>query len=171
MAFQSSPSVSDLPFLRFNDYIVEEGITPIADHRKRARTERANGREAYSRRAKAIVQIGPVTNADVSRVTRPVGLSLEIIPERHPALLKPGQRLPIQVRFNRQPLSGALVKLTDLNADAKPRATARTDAQGRVSFTIPQAGKWQFNVIWSEPIPGSQTADYRTTFSSLTFGE
>jgi Domain of unknown function (DUF4198) len=169
-AFQSLASKSDLPFLRFNDYVTTEGLTPIATNRARTGTQKSNGRELYSRRAKAIVQIGPVDPEGATRVTTPIGLSLEIVPERHPLLLKPGEKLPVRVLFNRRPLAGALVKLTDLDADAETAAMLRTDAAGRASFIIPHKGSWQFNTIWAEVISGNPAADYVTTFSSLTFG-
>jgi Domain of unknown function (DUF4198) len=170
MAFQSRATTSDLPFLRFNDYVTTEGLTPIAANRERTGTQKNNGRELYSRRAKAIVQVGPVDAAGAVRATTPIGLSLEIVPERHPLLLKPGEKLPVRVLFNRRPLAGALVKLTDLNADTVAIATARTDTSGRVSFVIPHKGSWQFNIVWAEVISGNPAADYVTTFSSLTFG-
>jgi uncharacterized GH25 family protein len=169
-AFQSRPTVSDLPFLRFNDYVATEGLTPIAAHRRVTASQRANGRELYSRRAKTIVQIGPVDPAGTARVTHPIGLSLEIVPERHPLLLKPGEKLPVRVLYNRRPLAGALIKLTDLDADADPVAKLRTDATGRASFVIPHKGSWQFNVVWAAVTKGNPSAEYATTFSSLTFG-
>ncbi len=170
LAFQSNAAFSDLPFVRFNDYVADEGVTPIAAYRQKTGTQRSNGREQYSRRAKAIIQVGPVDAASVARVTRPVGLSLEIVPDRHPLSIKRGEALPVRVLFNRKLLSGALVKLTDLDADAKPLSIKRTDSQGRASFALPKSGSWQFNVIWSEVTPGNPVADYQTTFSSLTFG-
>ncbi len=168
--FQSQPTTSDLPYLRFNDYVAQEGLTPIAAHRQRTMTEMSNGRELYSRRAKTIVQIGLVTPVDIVRVTRPVGLQLEIVPDRHPNALKLGDQLPVRILFNRRPLDGAFVKLTNLDADAKPIASARTDAAGRASFAFPGRGSWQLNVVWSEVLTGNTAADYRTIFSSLTFG-
>ena len=170
LAFQSSPSTSDLPFLRFNDYIAQEGIAPIIANRETSGTQRANGREIYSRRAKAVVQVGPLDAGGIARVTRPIGLSLEIVPERHPSTLKSGEPLPVRILYRGQPLPGALVKLTNLDADEKPVATARTDRAGRTRFTIPSHGQWQFNVIWADILKGNASADYVTTFSSLTFG-
>lgn len=170
LAFQSRQTASDLPYLRFNQYLIDEGLTPIQAHRQRTRTERGNGRELYSRRAKAIVQVGAVDKASIARVTRPLGLSLEIVPERHPGALKPGELLPVRVLYNRRPLAGALVKLTNLDADDKPLKTQRTNAAGRTAFAVPRSGSWQFNVVWADVTPGNPAADYRTTFSSLSFG-
>lgn len=170
LAFQSKQTPSDLPYLRFNQYLIDEGLTPIQAHRKRTRTERGNGRELYSRRAKAIVQVGALDRASIARVTRPLGLSLEIVPERHPGALKPGELLPVRILYNRKPLAGALVKLTNLDADDKPLKTQRTNAAGRTAFAVPRSGSWQFNVVWADVTPGNAAADYRTTFSSLSFG-
>ncbi len=170
LAFQSRASASNLPFLRFNDYVTTEGLTPIATNRERMGTQKRNGRELYSRRAKAIVQIGPVDPQGAARVTRPIGLSLEIVPERHPLLLKPGENLPVRVLFNRRLLAGALVKLTDLDADTVTVEALRTDAAGRAAFTIPHKGSWQLNIVWADVIKGNPSADYVTTFSSLSFG-
>ena len=169
LAFQSKPAASDLPYLRFNQYLAEEGLTPIQANRKRTNSERSNGKELYSRRAKSIVQVGAIDAASIARVTRPVGLSLEIVPERHPGALKPGELLPVRVYYNRKPLAGALVKLTNLNDDDKPLKTMRTNAAGRAAFAVPRSGAWQFNVVWADVTPGG-AADYNTTFSSLSFG-
>ncbi len=166
---QSTPTPSDLPFLRFNDYISFEGITPIIEQRQRLGQTRADGREIYSRRAKAIVQVGPVDAASIKRVTQSYNLELEIVPGKHPQMLGPDRIMPVQVLFKGRPLPAALVKITDLDNDAQPAATHRTDAHGRAIFQIPHPGKWQMNVIWSVPIRTDPRADFLTTFSSLTF--
>lgn len=168
-ALQSGSVFSQLPFLRFNEYVAAEGITPIARARIEQRSERTDGREIYSRRAKSIVQVGSVDPASAARVTRPVGLSLEIIPARHPLLLGPDRILVTQVLFNGRPLPGALVKITDLARDAVPAATGRTRYDGKVAFRLKRASEWQMNVVWAVRLAGNQRADFSTTFSSLSF--
>ncbi len=170
LAFQSAPTPSDLPAVRFNSYLRDEGLTiPIAD-RARTGREAANGREIYSRRAKAIVQIGPVDRRQGSIALKRLGLTLEVVPERHPLTLKPGEPLPVRIFFRGAPLAGATVKLTNLDADAKPVVTQRTDRAGRVAFAVPRQGRWLVNTIWSTKIANNPKADYETIFSSLTFG-
>jgi len=168
MAMQSTQSPSQLPFLRFNDYVTFEGISPIIEQRKRLHQERADGRELYSRRAKTLLQVGPVDAASIARVTRPVGLSLEIVPEKHPLALGADRVLPLHVLFNGRPLGGATVKLTNLDADAEPVEKEITGRDGRTAMHIPKPGKWQLNVIWSAPIHDPR-ADFATTFSSFAF--
>jgi uncharacterized GH25 family protein len=170
IAMQSNYALSDLPAIRFNDYAKVEGLAAVLAHRRATGATNANGRERYSRRAKALVQVGPQAGVDQSLATRPIGLKLEIVPERNPYVLGPTRMLPIRVVYNGRPLARATVKLTNLDFDARPLETAVTDRAGRASFRVPGNGQWLLNVLWSEPVKGDPNADYDTTFSSLTFG-
>ncbi|MEP7131405.1 MAG: DUF4198 domain-containing protein [Sphingomicrobium sp.] len=170
LAMETAYAYSSLPALRFNDYVKAEGLTlPIA---ARVQTKSSNlpGRERYSRRAKSLVQIGPQTAANSRLVTRPLGMKLEIVPEKNPYELDRTHRLPIFVIYNGKRLPGASVRLTSLEFDARPIESEITDRWGRATFTVPQVGSWLLNVIWSEPVRGDSEADFDTTFSSLTFG-
>ncbi len=166
---QSTTTPSQLPFLRFNDYVKAEGVTPIIAQRQKLGQEKTDGREIYSRRAKVIVQVGPIDAASIARVIRPVNLQLEIVPGRHPGALGTTRAMPVRVLWKGRPLAGALVKLTDLDADAEPAGVQRTNAAGAAVFTIPHPGKWQMNVVWAVPLHGNQRADFNTVFSSLAF--
>ncbi|MEO7786637.1 MAG: DUF4198 domain-containing protein [Sphingomicrobium sp.] len=165
----STNAVSNLPAIRFNDYLKAEGLTPAIDARTRSGTTNANGRELYSRRAKALVQVGRPSAQDDALATRPIGLTLEIVPLRNPYSLAADHILPVQILFEGRPLAGALVKLTSLEFDAKPLEMIRSDGNGQAKFKIPAVGSWLVNVIWTKPVTTS-AADYLTTFSSLTFG-
>lgn len=169
IAFESTRALSDLPSIRFNDYAKLEGLTPALDYRARTKTTDAAGRETYSRRAKALVEVGRLDAGDDRRVTTPLGMTLEIVPEKNPYALKPGELFPVRVLYEGKPLPGALVKLTNLEFDARPIATRLSDAAGRASFDVPRTGTWLVNVIWTKRITGDPKADFDTTFSSLTF--
>lgn len=169
VSMQTTPAASDLPALRYNSYATEEGLTPALELRSRTGRTNANGRETYSRRLKALVQVGDTTRPQL-QVTQRVGLSLEIVPERDPYKLRPDGKLPVRIWFEGRPLSGALVKLTNLDFDTRPVEMHRSDTGGRTSFSVPNKGAWLVNVIWTKPIAGNPAADFETTFSSLTFG-
>lgn len=169
LVMESTHAFSDLPSIRYNDFIKVEGLTAAIAWRASHNLDDSPGREMYSRRAKALLQIGTGVDADAF-MTRPVGLTLEIVPLHNPYTLAPGEALPVQVLYNGKPLAGALVKLTNLDFDAHPIAAKRSDADGKVSFSVPRQGKWLVNTIWSVPISGDPRADFDTTFSSLTFG-
>ncbi|MEO7864350.1 MAG: DUF4198 domain-containing protein [Sphingomicrobium sp.] len=169
-ALSTNFSATNLPSIRFNDYLQAEGLTPAIQWRARTGTADSPGRELYSRRAKALIQVGPPAAASSGVITRPIGLTLEIVPDKNPYLLKLPARLPVRIFYHSRPLAGALVKLTDLAADDKPVEMHRSDSSGRVAFTIPKRGNWLINVIWTRPTPRSNAADFETTFSSLSFG-
>lgn len=168
-AFQSTYADSELPSIRFNDYLKVEGLTPAIEQRARTHAADSPGREIYSRRAKALIQVGDLKGPQ-PWVTRPVGLSLEIVPEKNPYTLAPNEELPVRILYEGKPLAGALVKLTNLEFDVRPIAMHLSDAQGRAAFAVPRTGTWLINVIWTKPISGNPKADFDTTFSSLTFG-
>ena len=171
VALETNGALSDLPALRFNDYLAAEGLTAAIERRRSQGAESRAGRELYSRRAKAVVAIAPdgANPSSSSSVTTPVGLSLEIVPDSDPSNLEPGDPLGVHVLYNGAPLAGALVKLTDLAADDRPFATAVTDNDGGAPFTVPRAGAWLLNVVWSEPLAPNRKAEFLTTFSSLAF--
>lgn len=170
VAMQSSHAPSELPAARFNEYLKEEGLTPAIRLRQRTTATGRAGKEVYSRRAKALVQVGPLDPKAASPATRPLGLALEIVPEHDPYRLKPSEPLPVRVLHEGKPLPGALIKLTNLDADERPVATKVTDGAGRAQFSLPRKGKWLLNVVWTKPLSGNPKADFDTTFSSLSFG-
>lgn len=170
LVLQTSYADSELPAIRFNDYLKQEGLTPALELRKRTRTEDRPGREIYSRRAKALVQVGPPSDKPQPWVTRPVGLSLEIVPELNPYAVGAGEELPVKILFDGKALAGATVTLNNLQFDGHPIQTVISDAAGRAVFKFPRTGSWQLNVLWTKPLKGNSKADFDTTFSSLTLG-
>jgi uncharacterized GH25 family protein len=161
---------SHLPAIRFNDYLRAEGLTLALEQRERTHRMDADGSENYSRMAKSIVQVGALGAGSQTQVTRPLGLPLEIVPERNPYTEPRLATLPVRVIYRGRPLAGALVKLTNLEHDAAPLEMQLTDRAGRANFTMPHDGTWLLNVIWTTPLPRSCETDFETIFSSLSFG-
>jgi len=170
LGMQSNYAFSDLPAIRFNDYAKEEGLALITAARKRSGNAAKPGRERYSRRAKSLIQVGTQTAANQGQATRPIGLKLEIVPDRNPYALDASRMLPVHVLYNGRRLANATVKLTNLANDDKPVAIAVTDRAGRARFRIPASGNWLLNVVWGVPVAANPRFDFDTTFSSLTFG-
>ncbi len=170
IAMQTTYAASDLPAVRFNDYAKTEGLRLVLAKRERTGETGKPGRERYSRRAKALIQIGRGNAANQALATRAVGLKLEIVPERNPYQLGASRRLPVRIFYKGRTLPRATVKLTNLGNDAKPAGIALTDSNGRAVFRVPPTGDWQLNVVWGEPVTGQSGVDFDTTFSSLTFG-
>lgn len=150
----------------FNGYIHGEGLTAV----EKLRTERGEqarpGRELYSRYSKLLVG----TNGDAA--TEPLGHALEIVPERDPAQLKPGESLMIQVLFKGKPLPDAQVAAVYANAVMKGHeypVTARTDANGKAVLKVDRPGLWYARLIHMEPAQNDPEVDWRSYFSTVTF--
>jgi hypothetical protein len=161
---------SHLPAIRFNDYLKAEGLMAALAQRERTHRMDADGSENYSRRAKALVQVGLPGAGSQTQVTRPLGLPLEIVPEVSPYTQPRPANLPVRVIYEGRPLAGALLKLTNLAQDAAPLEAHLTDGAGRATFKMPGGGAWLLNVIWTKALPSARETDFETVFSSLSFG-
>lgn len=169
LAFETNGTYSELPAIRFNDYLKAEGLTPAIAHRASANATSQPGKETYSRRAKALIQVGPYAAADDALVTKPLGLTLEIVPEANPYAPTYKGRLPVRIHYMGKPLPGATVMLNNLDFDSRPVKRVLSDPNGGAIFDLPRNGTWQLNVIWTRPVSQGK-ADYETVFSSLTLG-
>jgi uncharacterized GH25 family protein len=166
VAFTSAHAVNDLDGPAFNAYVDHEGLTLIRAHRRLQGQTGAHGREIYSRRAKALLQVGDVITNTVSQ---PIGQTLEIVPTINPYLLKAREPLRARILFHGRPLGGASVALESLDPQATHGAPVVSDREGMVAFPHPDAGAWKINVVWSYPITDPR-AEYETIFASLSFG-
>jgi uncharacterized GH25 family protein len=155
---------------RFNAYVESEGLTPALDYRTRTHQMHVDGFERYSRDAKSIVLVGARNSPGHERVTRPVGLRLEIVPQVSPYTAPRPVRFPVQVLYEGRPLAGALVKLMNLDSNLDIADQQRTSAAGVAAFAMPESGHWLLSVIWTKHLADASDAEYETTFSSLTFG-
>lgn len=154
-------ALSHLPPDRFAAYAAEEGLWPAAAARGRDVIER------YRRVAKALIQAGAPGEGSQDLATKRLGLPLEIVLATPPS---DGATLAAQVIFRGRPLARALVKLTDLDHDARPVAAQVTDDAGRVHLPRPPPGHWLLNVVWTTALAGDTGIDFDTIFSSLSFG-
>lgn len=121
-------------------------------------------RELYTKHAKTFVRVGQ-PSGDRSWA-EPVGLGLEIVPEKDPTTLRPGEDLPLRVLLQGKPLpsfSVALVREGETHGVLKT-----TDEQGRVTFPITKAGRWMLRAtdLRRSSKPG---ADWESDFATLTF--
>lgn len=117
----------------------------------------------FSRSVKALLLAG---NGAREGHDRPLGLTLELVPERHPFALPPNGRLPLRLLYRNAPLEGALVMA--LSPDGKPPRQARTDRQGRVILPL-QDGVWLIKAVHMVPATPATGADWESIWTSLTF--
>ena len=98
--------------------------------------------------------------------SEPVGMPLEIVPEKDPTMLRAGDEFPVRVLRNGAPLvdfSLGIVREGKTN-----RAFKKTDAAGRAVFKVSRAGKWLLRgtELRSSSKPG---IDWESDFTTLSF--
>ncbi|NWG91400.1 MAG: DUF4198 domain-containing protein [Parvularculaceae bacterium] len=172
IAFRTDDAFSELAAEKFNAYVAEEGLAPARAARRRAGGDKEAGREAYSRRAKALIRVGDATTEEAPAA---VGHTLEITPLENPFSLEEGEPLRVRIDYQGAPLEGATVSLESLDVGLLPEARRLTGADGTAAFVFPHKGSWKMNVVWTRPLspderPAAFNADFETVFASLTFG-
>ena len=155
LMFETMPAFEESVKFELLDHIV-------AEHRRLGKPE-VKIRETYVRSAKALVNVGRGGGND-----RAVGLPLEIIAERNPYELKPGEALGVRVLYRGQPISGLTLKVFNLKDTQSPRRVP-LDKDGRAQIELPIKGEYLIHTVHVfEPEPGV-AAEWSSLWASLTF--
>lgn len=165
VGYRSNTSKVELDAEKFEQYLKEEGLESIVAERARRGESKKPSREIYSRCAKALLAAG---GAGRSGHDRPLGFTLELVPEKNPYALRAGGSLPFRLEYRGRPLAGALVVALNRDAPDK-RLSARTDARGGVSFVLATPGAWLVKTVHMVPAPPDSGADWESLWASLTF--
>lgn len=163
VGYRSKPSPLKLDAAAFEKYLKEEGLERIVDARARSGRSAADGVEVFSRSVKSLLLAGDGPRDGHDRI---LGLTLELIPERHPAALPADGRMPLRLLYQGKPLEGALV--VALSQASKPARQARSDRNGRVVLAV-DSGVWMIKAVHMVPAPAGSGADWESVWSSLTF--
>lgn len=150
---------------KFEDYLKEEGLEKISALRAKRGETGKPGREVFSRCAKAILDVG---GAGTTGFDRPLGFTLELVPEKNPYALRPGDALPVRLLLDGKPLAGALVH-AQLHGEPAAGSSARTGRDGRAALRLPKAGFWMIKAVEMGPAPAGADADWQSLWASLTF--
>jgi uncharacterized GH25 family protein len=97
-----------------------------------------------------------------------LGFTLELVPEKNPYSLRPGDTLPVRLLFRGQPLAGALVHAA-LHGQPDAGASARTGPDGRAKLKLSRDGFWMIKAVEMGPAPQGVDADWQSLWASLTF--
>ncbi len=137
---------------KFANYLRSEGIRVPAGSQP--------SRELYAKFAKTILTAG--TGWD-----QPLGHTIEILPQRNPADLNPGDSLPILLLLAGRP--AADVQIQAWRAGSEPLTAGRTNAEGRLSVPITARGTWKLHGVAMQPAADRARADWESYWVSLTF--
>jgi uncharacterized GH25 family protein len=167
IGYRSTRNFVEMEPGKFDAYLEKEGLDgPRAERARTGQTHTA-GRELYSRCAKSLISAGDTeAGGDYDRF---LGYTLELIPERNPYTLSAGDRLPVRLLYETEPLEGALV-IAFSSDRPENKLRQRTDANGRVTLDLPHAGTWLVKAVHIVAVPeNEQRADWESFWASMTF--
>ena len=167
VALESYHSTSTLAADKFTAYLDTEGLDNAKSLRAQTGMSGQPGVELYSRRAKALIQVGSTPS---DNVLRPIGQTLEIVPLINPYARGTSTALPVRVLFQGRPLANAQVRIQPLYIKDGAVQKIRSDAEGRATFVVPNNGAWLIMVVHARPMTTHPTAAFDTIFASMTFG-
>ncbi len=165
IGYRSNRSAITLDGDKFTQYLKEEGLDAVVDLRARRNEADAGAREVYSRCAKSLVLSGSPSETHGDRT---LGFPLELLAERNPYTIARGEKLPVRLTFQGQPLAGALVVAMNSQSPADKQA-ARTDVDGRVWFRLHPGGMWLIKSVHMVAAPAGVDAEWESFWASLTF--
>lgn len=165
LSAETRPRLIVIEAAKFEAYLQEEGLQHISAARKRNGQTGATGREIYAKFAKALVTAG---TSDAGHA-KPVGLTLEIVPQADPSTLTAGSLLPVIVLFRGKPLPNIqLERAWACEGKSNRKVVGRTDREGRVSIPVDSPGRWRLHAVHMQASTRSD-ADWESYWASLTF--
>lgn len=170
VSFENTATYLELPAERFNLYLKTEGLESILMAREEAGTSEQLGKELYSRCAKALLWAGGngALPVDAELLKKPVGLTLEIVPEQNPYQMTAPAPMAVQLLYQGQPVAGVTVMALNKSA---PNEVQRIQSgpDGRVEFDLHRSGLWLVKAVHMFPAAASAKEDWRSYWASLTF--
>lgn len=150
----------------FLDYLKEENLSQVIEAREKQGEAGKEAKERYSKFAKTIVRVG---EGDGS-FNQPVGLPIELVPEKDPLSLKRGEPLPMRLLFRGSPATGIAVigARTQASGSTAIATIGQTDAEGRIAIPVTEPGKWRLHAIYMERLK-DPAADWESFWATLTF--
>jgi hypothetical protein len=165
LALAVKPRLIRLRSDEFSEYLREDGLPQILELREKLGESDQAAVERYAKSAKAILRVGDPEDDTWSKRT---GLKLEIVPDKDPYAIRPGQPLPVVVLFEGEPLGGLTVMGARAGHSAD-RVAGVTDAEGRVSLILPGPGRWYLRAIHMIRLQDDPQAQWESFWSTVTF--
>ena len=148
----------------FTGYLEEENLTHVVEARVKAGEADKPARERYTMFAKSILLAG----APDEGYKTPAGHTIEIVPEKDPYSLKPGEAMPVRVLLRGKPAASLeLMAASTGSFGSKSRSIGKTGMDGRISVPV-TAGAWRLHTIHMER-SSQPDADWESFWATLTF--
>jgi uncharacterized GH25 family protein len=159
------PNEIRLTAAEFNEYLQVDGLSAMLELRKKEGILGKDSVEFYSKYPKTVLQVGDRLD---ETPTKPVGLTLEIIPQVNPYRLKLGDNLAVAVLFRGKPLPNAEIAWGYPGLGDKFAGSTKTNAQGKASVPLVKAGPYIIRLTHMEWVK-LPTHEWESFWTSLTF--
>ena len=165
VAYETNHARTSQTAAQFDEYLLDVGLETIAAARRKRGDGVLRVREAYSRHAKALLAVGgkPTPPQDHA-----VGLRLELILDGSQSARRGTDESTFRLLYLGRPLAGALVTAVALGSESALQQ-ARSDAHGRVSFTLRRGKTWRINAVHMVRGDRDLGADWESLWTSLVF--
>ncbi len=167
IAFNSNNSFIEIEPSKFNEYLVEDGLTNALEYRKQNNEMGCNGREFYQRCAKTLLQVGDVKDQTYGTTTT---LPLDIVPSSNPYQLNNKELFRVKIFFKGSPLPNALIKTWHRVKNKTEMKDLKTDSKGEIAFPVSTNGKWMISTVKMERLTDNPVCDWQSYWGSLTWG-
>jgi uncharacterized GH25 family protein len=165
LIFNSTNSFIELDAVKFNEYLIEDGLAEIAAWRKQNGLDTTKGKEYYQRSTKVLLQNGDKTTP----VNFPTALPLDIVPLTNPYELKSKTDISFRVYFMQRPLAKGEIKTWHVYK-GKLEAASITMTDGSFTLPVTPEGKWMVSVVKMVPNDADTKADWQSYWGSITWG-
>ena len=159
------PKSIELKPAEVQEYL-DEIDAPAVVRKQWAEMEPKRWRELYTKHPKTFVRVGD-PKADRSWA-EPVGMALEIVPEKDPTTLHEGDEIVVRVLKNGAPYAD--FSLNAVAAGETKGEQRKTDSTGRVVFRLNKPGQWLLRGTDLRKSAKPET-DWESDFATLTRGE
>ena len=140
LGVELAPKTLTLAPDKIEEYLGEIDATPSTRAAWKAVEGKRKWVESYAKHAVTYVRVG---DADDSTWRRPLGFSLEIVPERDPTRIRPGDTLIVRVLRRGAPMRAFAVGA--MREGATTARFVRTDSLGRARIVFEASGRWLLN--------------------------
>lgn len=162
-AVETKPRTLELKPDEVEHYFAEADIADSVRRAWQAAPAPKRWRESYVKHAKAFVRVGDPEPGQVGWA--PLGSDLELSPESDPTTLAAGQEIGFRLMRRGAPYGGPVVSAVSEGGGKPLRSTA--DAEGRVTFRFPTAGRWLLRAVDVQPAE-KPDLDWQSHFATLT---
>ena len=165
VAYYAAPTFVEVPPEKLNTYLSDEGLERVAASWMKSFAGKKPWRENFARCAKSILRSD---DAASDLYKKPLGLPLELIPEKDPSIMAGKGTLPVRLLYKGKPLAGTLVVAIP-KLDPEKQIAIRSDKKGRVSFKLPHDGQWLIKAVHLFPAQTAGQAEWESLWASVTF--